>query len=102
MSYPFEIRYYKHQKLVLVIECPLQKQRAPLWGFSIYSISCCNTKISSSAFCLADVRRIVPSVAKGRWWLEAEAAVEDEECVGVRTFLCFHDSQARHDKGLLR
>lgn len=73
-------------------------QRAPLWGVSIYSISCCNTKISS-AYCLADVRRALPSVAKGRWWLEAEAAAEEEECVGVRTRLRVHDAEGRHDKG---
>lgn len=31
--------------------------------------------------------------------LGAQAAAEEQECIGLTTFLCFHDSPARHDKG---
>lgn len=82
----------------LMPSCFPQTRRSPLWGFSIYSISCCNTKISCSAYCLADVGSSLPSEAKGRRWSEAEREADEEECVAVRTCLCVHDSEARDGK----
>ncbi|KAF1382335.1 hypothetical protein PFLUV_G00142700 [Perca fluviatilis] len=69
------------------------KRRSPLLGFSIYSISCCNTKISYSTYCFADVGSTLLSVAKGRRWSKGEKERDEEKYVGVRTFLCVHDSE---------
>lgn len=75
-----------------------QKRRSPLQGFSINSISCCNTKISYSTYCFADVGSTLPSVVKGRRWFEAEKEGDEEEYVGVRTSLCAHDSETHIGK----
>lgn len=59
-----------------------KKRRSPLWGFSIFSISCCNTKISYSTYCFADVGSSLPSEAKGRRWFEAVKEGDEEGYVG--------------------